>query len=74
MNKRSIELTDSLSEDFIQKLSTYRKTFPKEPQILGFVNDKGKRTDIKITKIVDGKVYGREVVTYDPKDIVIKEK
>jgi len=70
--KRPIELTEDLSEDFIQRLTLFKKQYPKEPQILGFDNE-GTRTDIKITKIKDGRVWGKEIKTYDPKDIVVKE-
>jgi len=70
--KRPIDLTSDLSEDFIQQLVIYREIHPKEPQILTFM-DGDKRTDIKITKIKDGRVFGKETITYDPKDISIED-
>jgi len=71
--KRPIELTEELSEGMIQKLSNRSKMYPKEPIILGFMSDDMKRTDIKITRIKDGRVWGKEVTTYDPKDVIIKD-
>lgn len=70
-NTRSIEMTEAFTPEGIEKLQS-QKVDGHYP-LLRF-NYEGKITEYIVTKIKDGRIWGKETKTYLPEDVKIVDK